>query len=1291
MTTLVLRAAGTAIGGALLGPFGAVLGGALGAIGGSYIDQKLFGSTTYRQGSQLSDLSVLTSTEGMSIPRLYGRSRMSGQVIWATNLIEEVTSRKYKTSAAKGASGNSVSETTYSYFANFAVGLCEGEISYIGRVWANGTILDLEDITYRVYRGTEDQLPDSLIEAKQGTGNAPAYRGLAYVVFEELPLEDFGNRIPQLSFEVVRSIGTLEKQVQSVVMIPGSTEFGYDTQEIARKDAEGEWSSENRHSYEAGTDFEVSLEHLMALCPNLKHIALVVTWFGTDLRASHCEIRPMVDDLDKVTDDADWSVAGLSRSQALQVCLVNDRPAFGGTPSDETVLRAIEAIKDRGLGVVLYPFVMMNVSADNELPDPYGAEQQAAFPWRGRITCYPGPGQSDSADQSTAATEQIGEFYAQQEWSYHRFIVHYAELAAQAGGVDGFLIGSELRGLTQLRDEQGNYPFVACLKTLAADVRACLGSDTDITYGADWSEYFGHHPSDRAGTVNFHLDELWADDNIDAIGIDNYMPLSDWRAGEQHLDASLADTGLESDYLQSNIAGGEGYDWYYQSQADRDNQIRTQITDGAADKAWVYRYKDLINWWSNQHYNRQDAVEVDTPTDWVPCSKPIWFTEIGCPAVHLGPNQPNVFPDAKSSESALPYYSSGARSDAAQRAMLSACLDYWQSDNANRNPASALYDGPMVAADHIYLWAWDARPFPAFPLSGETWSDGDAWHTGHWLNGRLGSAPLQDILAMVLSDYGLEPSKLFSVPTVLDGFVIDSRMSVRDALEDLCDAFNISFVTSGGQIRFEMRERRSELYLEDCLLIDVEDEPLLSKQMSPWEEEPSSVTFSFSDLFQDYRQSVAQYDQPCARTRQQSSKSLSVVSTETVMTDVAKNWLRNQNFARHSVSFKLPLSMLSLEAGDLFRLEEEGGIKTYRIEEIEDGTTRDVTAQQVAPRNSSPNSQKLRSVKTSSPQTLRSVCIPMELPLLPGKTEYPHAPYIASYCAPWPGGVLLYEGSASSGYVYRQTMDVPAIYGTLLAELPGIECYGRDLASTLLVKLVNGDLSSVDELSLFAGANAAAVQKSDDSWEIIQFSKAELVSDGVWKLQALLRGQIGTEANAAKDAAIGARFVLLDEGVKPLEVSSGKLETSVSLKAVPSGATLEDAKNTGITVDISGRGLLPLSPVHMKLAHDVSSGGNWVSWIRRDRQDADSWVDSEIPLSEAVESYSISVCHPDSGETLRTANTQVPEWFYSASDQSADGIDNLSEIVLKVAQISRRVGAGDELSRRASLTSLRVW
>jgi hypothetical protein len=147
-------------------------------------------------------------------------------------------------------------------------------------------------------------------------------------------------------------------------------------------------------------------------------------------------------------------------------------------------------------------------------------------------------------------------------------ILHNAHLCAVAGGVDAFLIGTEMRSLTTIRSSA--FPAVTAFKALAADVKTILGTGTKVGCASGWSEYFGHQLGDGSGDVFFHLDPLWSDANIDFICIDNYMPISDWRDGFDHADAlqgwpAIHDRG----YLQASIAGGEGFDWFYASAADR--------------------------------------------------------------------------------------------------------------------------------------------------------------------------------------------------------------------------------------------------------------------------------------------------------------------------------------------------------------------------------------------------------------------------------------------------------------------------------------------------------------------------------------------------------------------------------------------------------------------------------------------------------------------------------------------------------------------------------------------------
>jgi hypothetical protein len=663
MATLLLQAAGAALG-SVFGPVGAIVGRAAGALAGGLVDRALIGGGSTVSGARLATARIPGADEGTAINRLYGTARIGGTLIWATRFEEKVTKER------SGGKAGGAQVENFRYFANFAVGLCEGPIAMVRRVWADGRELDLTAIEMRVHTGGENQLPDPLIEAKQGEGAAPAYCGLAYVVFDRLPLDTFGNRIPLLQFEVLRPVGRLERQIRAVTIIPGATEHGYATVKVTEKTGKGSKRILNRNVLTAATDWEASIDELQALCPNLERVALVVSWFGTDLRAGECRILPGVETASRNDESSDWRVGDITRTTAHLVSRRAGAPAYGGTPSDGSVIQAIADLRARGLKIYLYPFLMMDVPSGNDLPDPYGSAEQAAYPWRGRITCHPAPGRPGSADRTSAARTQLQAFAAGPE-GYRRLVMHYARLAADAGGVHGFIIGSELRGLTQLRDEDGVFPFVHMLANLASDVREVLGSAAKITYGADWSEYFGYHPQDGSGDVFFHLDPLWASPDIDAVGIDNYMPLSDWR--DEDLAAANPDGFRSVDDahgMLTQIDSGEGFDWYYAGEVGRNARQRLPIEDGLAGKPWVFRYKDLEGWWSHRHYDREGGAEHFLPTDWLPRMKPIWFTELGCPAVDKGANQPNVFVDPKSAESELPYYSTGHRSDSQQRRFL---------------------------------------------------------------------------------------------------------------------------------------------------------------------------------------------------------------------------------------------------------------------------------------------------------------------------------------------------------------------------------------------------------------------------------------------------------------------------------------------------------------------------------------------------------------------------------------------------------------------------------------------
>ena len=200
MATIVLSAVGAAVGGSIGGTVAglstAVIGRAVGATIGRVIDQKLLGQgSDVVETGKVDRFRISSVGEGEALAQVYGRMRLGGQVIWASDFAETVTVAGGG-GGGKGAPSQPQSQTrSYSYSVNLAVAICEGEITRIGRIWANGEEIAPDDLNMRVYRGSADQLPDPVIEAIEGTGVVPAYRGTAYVVFETLALERFGNRI----------------------------------------------------------------------------------------------------------------------------------------------------------------------------------------------------------------------------------------------------------------------------------------------------------------------------------------------------------------------------------------------------------------------------------------------------------------------------------------------------------------------------------------------------------------------------------------------------------------------------------------------------------------------------------------------------------------------------------------------------------------------------------------------------------------------------------------------------------------------------------------------------------------------------------------------------------------------------------------------------------------------------------------------------------------------------------------------------------------------------------------
>ncbi|MEN3792942.1 glycoside hydrolase/phage tail family protein [Fulvimarina sp. MAC3] len=1289
MATLLLQTAGSFIGGSIGGPLGAILGRAAGALAGSAIDSALFGKTEKREGPRLDAVRFMQADEGGGIARVYGTARIAGQIIWGTRFEEDVDTERH---GGKGGPP-SVDVTTYSYFGNVAVGLCEGPIAGIRRIWADGEEIDQTRYDIRVYRGNETQNPDPLIEAKQGAGNAPAYRGLAYLVFERLPLELWGNRIPQISCEVLRPVGDLENRIEAITIIPGATEHGVDPEPVREEIAEGEDRILNRNVTFGESDWRASIDEMDRLLPKLSRAALVIAWFGDDLRAGHCEIRPRVEIRER-KEDEDWGVGDLDRSAARLVSRVDGSPAYGGTPSDRGVVRAIEDLRDRRLAVTYYPFLLMDVPPDNELPDPYGASRQAAYPWRGRMTLDVAETLAGSADGTAAARTDIERFvgtatgsdfvwdggrlryFGPSEWSYRRMIFHQAHLAVR-GGASAFVIGSEMRGLTRIRDGYGRFPFVESLIAIAEEIKAMMPGGI-VTYAADWSEYASYRPADGSGEVHFNLDALWASDAIDVVGIDNYLPLSDWRSDGE--PGSETPSQYDREALADDLDSGEWYDWYYASSADRVAGVRTPITDGTAGKPFVYRAKDIQGWWANPHYNRENGVETGQASPWVPMSKPIWFTELGCPAIDRGGNQPNVFVDPKSSESFTPYHSRGFRDDLAQRRFLEASLKGWAEGVGSLgdalNPVSPLYGGPMVDPGAIHVWTWDARPYPAFPQRTDLWTDGTNWRLGHWLNGRLANAPADGLVAAILKDHGIADFDVSALEAMLDGYIIDGPRTAREEIETILSLIGGIALSSDGILTFRSLSRRQGDHRIDAF-VDGE-RPLVEKLRGDAGEPPDEIAIRYLDPDRAYQASTSTAARDGILTPRTGVSTFPVSLNAELAERYAARLMAEGGPAREEMRFALPPSDAAIEPGDILIFEGREG--RWLAVRIETGDERRIETRRLDSAEAGGSGVGRTTEGIVLPKTPAIASRPafslLDLPVLPGRDQGGAA--IAVHAKPWLPFVL-FAGSDAGRLTSRAIIDGPAVIGRLTEEFAAGVFGIVDHRTQLTVRLARGALSSTSLDGLLAGENAAVLQGDDGRLEVLQFQNGEEVEPGVFRLRDFLRGQAGTEDAARLSFPAGSRFVLLNEGVRGLDLDPGETGRTLQMKIAPAGRPLDDPAVIETSAAMGLRAVRPYSPVHLSGRFEVN-GDVRFAWIRRTRIGGDSWENEEVPLGEDREVYRLTIAPSGASEPAFSTDVTSADFIFERKRQIEAFGALPSGLAVNVAQVSPVWGPGGTVS-----------
>lgn len=589
----------------------------------------------------------------------------------------------------------------------------------------------------------------------------------------------------------------------------------------------------------------------------------------------------------------------------------------------------------------------------------------------------------------------------------------------------------------------------------------------------------------------------------------------------------------------------------------------------------------------------------------------------------------------------------------------------------------------MVDASRCYIWAWDARPFPAFPLRGDRWSDGANWHYGHWLNGRIGSPSAGDLINAILADHGLPPAEVDGADGTVHGYVISDPTSARAALEPIIDLFGLAVLEDADRLVFRGEGARRSQPLDVGELVLDDRSAVVEAVRTPDHQLPAEAVLSFRDPLAEYQTVSVRHARYGAPGSRQQTISFPGVLEAGQARALLSDWMRRVWNERERISFSVSQPQADIVPGAVVRLPSARAASDFLVTEIEDGLTRKVNARQIARAAPTPwQSSNPNALPTPNFIVGQPLALFLDLPAGSASSSIHDQFRVAASQKPWKSQVV-FASPETTGFAQRTSLDRAADIGSLLEALSAGVPGRMDYSSAIAVRLFDGEAASVSRLQLMNGANAVAIHSSAGAWEIVQFETAEEVEPDVWRLSGLLRGQLGTEDAMTAGAEAGAYCVILDDAVRPAGLLSGEAGLLLNWRVGPAGSDLSGANFSEHAETGGVRAQLPLSPVHLK-AEVNAAGDVMLSWVRRSRIDADNWTASEIPLGEDREEYQVEIAAAD-GAVVRTQTVPEPGFIYENAEIIADFGALPAEIDVTVRQLSVAVGWGIPATRRFAL------
>lgn len=222
----------------------------------------------------------------------------------------------------------------------------------------------------------------------------------------------------------------------------------------------------------------------------------------------------------------------------------------------------------------------------------------------------------------------------------------------------------------------------------------------------------------------------------------------------------------------------------------------------------------------------------------------------------------------------------------------------------------------------MFLWTWDARPYPFWPDLKKIWTDGDRWQKGHWVNGKLGLSNLAAIVSDLSKKVGLKDNNIdvSDLDNLVKGFMINSQSTSRIAIDSLRSAYFFDVVESDGKVKFISRGGSDIIEVDKDDLIFNEENEVISSIRQQELELPKKIDVNYIDESTNYQVGNQHSQRQFTNSLDVRSIDLPIVMNAQEARSIAQISLYNSWIEQNVISFNLPIKYIHIEPTDLVRV-----------------------------------------------------------------------------------------------------------------------------------------------------------------------------------------------------------------------------------------------------------------------------------------------------------------------------------------------------------------------------------